>query len=82
MARLRNLTILYSVVLVLALALSLIAIWLYLDRIASVLADVREALATVGDQTEPLGKHLEQLNETAGESVEELEEALARLGRE
>jgi hypothetical protein len=84
---LRILTLIYAAVLVLALAASLAAIWIYLRRIAHALGEVREALAVAGRETEPFEDVLRPLRdlfeETAGEmdaaesALERTEEALA-----
>lgn len=57
------LTVIYLVVLVLALAASLITIFYYLWRIGTALAAVRDALAQSGRNTAPLEGHLEPINE-------------------
>lgn len=56
------LTVIYLVVLVLALAVSLITIFVYLWRIGSALAAVKSALAEARDNTAPLAGHLEFIN--------------------
>lgn len=81
MRLLRTLTIGYAVVLVLALASSLTAIWVYLRRIASGLGDVRSALASVSADTAPLGQHIEPLHGKTAESAEALAAARASLER-
>lgn len=81
MELLRTLTLIYAAVLVLALAASLIAIWIYLRRIAAALDEVHGALATASRESGPLSTHLQSLNETAGGSAEELADAQARLAR-
>ena len=57
------LTVIYLVVLVLALAASLITIFVYLWRIGSALAAVRDVLAQAERNTAPLEGHLETINE-------------------
>jgi HAMP domain-containing protein len=85
------LTLIYIGVLVVALAASLIAIWIYLRRISRALGEVREALAAARRETGPLEDALRPLRdlfeETAGEmnaaesALEQADEALAeRLG--
>ena len=69
MSVLWTLTLLWAVVLVVAVAASLIAILVSLRRIARALGEVREALAQVRDRTRPLTGHLEALHAAAsGES--------------
>jgi hypothetical protein len=80
MRLLRTLTIGYVAVLVPTLATSLIAILVYLQRIAGVLGDVRSALATVADQTAPLADAIRPLRDAATGSAEDL--ARARAGIE
>ena len=55
------LTLIYLGVLVLALAASLMAILLFLWRVGSTLAEVREALAAARDATAALPGHLERV---------------------
>lgn len=75
MELLRTLTLIWSGVLVLALAASLTAIWLYLRRIASALADVREALAGVTRATAPMKEHIQPLREQVEVAHEALQDA-------
>lgn len=82
MERLRTLTLVYTVVLVVALALSLIAIWIYLRRIGASLAKVQRALETARAETGPLGEHLGRLQEVSEASAEALENASQRLTSE
>lgn len=63
MRLLRTLTLGYVVVLVLALAASLIAILAYLIRIGSALADVRQSLEQVSVNTAPLEEPLRGLQD-------------------
>ena len=56
------LTIIYAVVLVLALAASLITIFIYLWRIGSALALVEGALGQAERNTAPLKGHVEAIN--------------------
>lgn len=79
METLVTLTLIYAGVLVLALAVSLTAIWISLRRIAAALADARAALVTVGRETEPLGPYLEPLREAFEGGAGELVEARTRL---
>lgn len=57
------LTIIYLVVLVLALAVSLITIFFYLWRIGTALAAVRDVLGQAEKNTAPLSGHLETIND-------------------
>lgn len=81
MRLLRTLTLGYAAVLVLTLASSLTAIWVYLRRIAGGLGEVRSALASVSDDTELLGQHLQPLHDRAVDSAEALAAARASLER-
>ncbi len=56
------LSVIYLVVLVLALAVSLITICFYLWRIGSALAEVKRALIQARENTAPLAGHLEFIN--------------------
>ena len=56
------LTVIYLVVLVLALAVSLITIFYYLWRIGSALAEVKSGLIQARENTAPLEGHLEFIN--------------------
>ncbi|MDQ3649563.1 MAG: hypothetical protein M3458_04640 [Acidobacteriota bacterium] len=56
------LTVIYAVVLVLALAVSLITIFFYLWRIGSALAEVKRGLIQARENTAPLQGHLEFIN--------------------
>jgi len=60
---LRWLTVAYAAVLVLALAVSLIAILVQLWRIGSVLGEVRGSLSGVATATAPLGGYLKALHD-------------------
>jgi hypothetical protein len=71
MELLRLLTLAYAAVLVLALASSLIAIWVYLRRIGSALGGAREALSRVAEETEPLDSHLQPLRDLSKEAEQE-----------
>lgn len=87
MELLRTLTLIYAAVLVLALAASLITIWLYLRRIGGVLEDVRAALGATQRETapmeslfEPLGEALGGCGDTVRKARSSLEHANERLG--
>lgn len=56
------LTVIYLVVLVVALAVSLIAIFINLWKIGSALAAVERALVQTQTQTQPLAGHVEAIN--------------------
>ncbi len=56
------LTIIYLVVLVLALAVSLITIFIYLWRIGSALAEVKSGLIQARENTASLAGHLDFIN--------------------
>lgn len=56
------LTVIYLVVLVVALAASLIAIFVYLWKIGSALAGVERALVQTKSNTQPLAGHIEAIN--------------------
>ncbi|MFN2454322.1 MAG: hypothetical protein ABR577_08890 [Pyrinomonadaceae bacterium] len=56
------LTVIYLAVLVLALAASLITIFVYLWRIGSALAEIRGALDQAKEHTAPLEGHIETVN--------------------
>lgn len=75
MELLRILTLVYAGILVAALAVSLIAILVYLRRIAAVLADVQHALARAGSETEPFEAPLSSLEQAADETSAALQEA-------
>lgn len=57
------LTVIYLVVLVVALAASLITIFVYLWRIGSALAAVKAALVEAERNTAPLKSHVEAIND-------------------
>lgn len=59
-------TLMYAIVLVLALAVSLIAILYYLWSIGTTLGKIRAGLLVVRDQTAPLGGHVEAINGALG----------------
>ena len=79
MELLRILTLIYVAVLVLALAASLIAIWIYLRRIGGALGEVRVALAAAARESAPLESHIQPLRDIAGEMAAELQTADAYL---
>ena len=81
METLKNLTWIYAAVLVLALAASLIAILVYLWRIAGALGKARAALEAVRNETALLGGPLEQLRDASGGAAEELSRARESLAR-
>ncbi len=81
MEALKTLSWMYAAVLVLALAASLIAILVYLWRIANSLGEARAALEAVRDETAPLNEPLEQLRGASGGGAEELSEARESLAR-
>ena len=81
MEALKNLTWIYAAVLVLALAASLIAILVYLWRIAGSLGKARAALEAVRDETARLSGPLEQLRDASGGAAEELSKARESLAR-
>ena len=56
-------TVIYLAVLVLALAVSLITIFVYLWKIGSALAAVKDVLGQAEANTSPLKGHLEVINE-------------------
>ena len=56
------LTVIYLIVLVLALAVSLITICYYLWRIGSALAEVKRGLIQARENTAPLAGHLDFIN--------------------
>jgi len=73
------LTVIYLVVLVLALAVSLITIFFYLWRIGTALAAVRDVLAQAQHNTAPLASHLETINGglvSVGEGLKAVDEHL------
>ena len=81
MKLLRTLTLIYTGVLVLAVAASGIAILVYLLRIAAALREVHEALATVAESTAPLAGPLTLVRDTSKQAAEDLTEVHARLAR-
>jgi hypothetical protein len=79
MELLRILTLVYAAVLVLALAASLTAIWIFLRRIGDVLGDTCAALVRVEERTRPLQDLIQPLNSTLQASSWDLRETAARL---
>ncbi len=79
MTLLTVLTLIYAVVLVAALAASLIAILVYLRRIAAVLGEAREALAAVDRETEPLASQIQPLHDAVAGSAQEIETTKTQL---
>ena len=59
---LTSLTVVYTLILVLVLAVTLITIVFYLWRIGSTLAQIGDGLKVVERQTEPLAEKLDQIN--------------------
>ena len=66
------LTVIYLIVLVLALAVSLITIFVYLWKIGSALAQVQQALLNTEANTRPLRSHIEGINDGLTAVVNEL----------
>src|SRR3712207_1054769 len=81
MVLLRNLTLIYTAVLVSALGSSLVAILVQLWRIAGALGEVREVLEDVRNETAPLGGHLQGVHGAVVGTAEGLGEVGARLAR-
>ena len=79
MELLRILTLIYVAVLVLALAASLLAIWIYLRRIGAALAEARDALVAVARESAPLESHIQPLRDVVGEMADELQAADTHL---
>ena len=73
------LTLIYVAVLVVALAISLIASWIYLRRIAGTLGEVRAALETVSQQTAPLEDLIENVDAAFTRPAENLQTAQEKL---
>lgn len=72
MELLRILTLVYVGVLVLALAASLIAIWVYLRRIAGALGEAKQALLRAERESAPLQGYIEPLRDGTGETADDL----------
>ena len=81
MGLLRSLTLIYTGVLVSAVAASLGGIWFYLRRIANTLGEVREALAPAPDLTAPLDEHLQRLHDATAGVAEDLAATRASIER-
>ena len=64
MRLLRNLTLLYTAILVAALAASLSAIWAALASVSRVLGDVQDGLIIVRDETNPLAGPLQLVTDS------------------
>lgn len=79
MELLRLVTLVYAGVLVLALAVSLTAIWVYLRRIAGALGGAREAFSRVATETEHLDPNLHPLRDLSREAAEEMSAAESAL---
>jgi HAMP domain-containing protein len=79
MELLRTLTLIYAAVLVLALAVSLVAIWVYLRRTAHRLAEARAALAAAQRETAPLEELLCPVRDLGEEASGELWAAKSSL---
>lgn len=73
------LTLVYAAVLVVALAASLIAILVYLCRIAAVLGEVHETLEAVSRETDPLESSIQPLHDVAAASAQEIETTQIQL---
>ena len=72
-------TLIWAAVLVLAVAASLLAIWIVLRRIGGTLGEVREALAEVSTRSEPLAGHLGAVDEPLAAAEEVLGGACRRF---
>lgn len=72
-------TLVYTVVLVVVLASSLTMILYYLWSIGTTLGKIRAGLATVGDQTAPLGGHIGAINGALGSTADGIAGALDDL---
>lgn len=81
MELLRFLIPIYVAVLVLALAISLIAIWVYLHRIGKALGEAHEALGAVARESAPLEAGIQPLRDLVGEIAGELAAADSYFGR-
>lgn len=76
---LRLVTLIYAGVLVLALAASLIAIWIWLLRIGRALGQVETVLAGAADKVRPLERYFDRFEECTDRAEEELESAGAAM---
>lgn len=81
MELLRTLTLIYAAVLVIALAVSLIAILVWLIRIGRALGEVKSALITVADNTRPLEQFFTPLGDGPDRAEDDLKHARAALAR-
>lgn len=79
MELLRLLTLMYAGVLVLALAVSLIAVIVYLRRIAAVLGQTRESLSVAQQRTAQLEGHLTPLSEETDRARSAISDAAKNL---
>jgi hypothetical protein len=73
------LTLVYAAVLVLALAASLIAIWVFLRRVGNALGEAYDALVRVEERTRPLEQLLEPFAQQLERTRREVQEAEARF---
>lgn len=81
MELLRVLTLIYAAVLVLALAASLLAVWIYLRRVSRALGNVREALEAARRETGPLEDWLRPLRDLFEETAAEMKAAECAMER-
>jgi hypothetical protein len=81
MALLRVLTLIWVAVLVLALAVSLTAIWIYLRRIGRSLGAVKGSLIDVEERTRPMKDHLAALKQEMEQACEPFCDAEQRVRR-
>lgn len=84
MRLLRNLTLLYTGILVAALAASLTAIWVALTSVSRVLGEVKHGLLVVRDETEPLAGPLQLVRDSlpaVGENLEHVRDGLSHVDR-
>ena len=77
MELLRILTLIYVAVLVAALAVSLIAILVWLIRISRALAEVKTALQNVAERTKPLESYFDPIGDTPDRVEEDMKQARA-----
>lgn len=75
------LTLIYAGVLVVALAVSLVMIWVYLRRISGSLAKARRALARVDKETAPLKEPLQALEKVSVQTAEQFSNARWRMAQ-
>lgn len=81
MELLRTLTIIYAAVLVVALAVSLTAILVWLVRISRALGEVESALAAVAENTQPLEQFFAPLRDAPEGPEDDLKHARATIAR-